>query len=200
LIVEDAPYRALRYRGKDVETLHSLAPERTLHMSSFSKLLGPGPRLGYMVGPVPIVKALLKTAEDTYICPNNFAHGVAYEWAKDGRLEAQVERLRALYAPRLAACQAAVARHLPQARATRPDGGFFLSLELGDGLTALAVREASRRYGLEIADGQAFFPAGGGESFLRLPYCALTPLEIEEGVRRLAAAVRDLVPAAALSA
>ncbi len=196
LIVEDAPYRALRYRGKELDTLRSLAPLRTLHMSSFSKLLGPGPRLGYMVGPPEVVRTLLRTAEDTYICPNNFAHGVAYEWCRAGRLEPQIERLRALYAPRLMACHAAVAKHLPAARATRPDGGFFLSLELRDGVTALAVREAARRYGLEIADGQAFFPSGGGDGFLRLPFCALTPDEIEEGVRRLAASVRDLVPTA----
>jgi len=197
LLVEDAPYRPLRYRGTEEPSLLSLAPERTLHMSSFSKLVGPGPRVGYMVGPPKLVAALARAAEDTYISPANLAHGIAWEWCRSGRLPAQVEKLKALYAPRLDACLAALAEHLPDARATRPEGGFFLSLTLGDSVTTRAVREAALRHEVQLADGEAFFPDGGGERFLRLPYCALTPAEIAEGVSRLAAAVRELERAAA---
>jgi histidinol-phosphate/aromatic aminotransferase/cobyric acid decarboxylase-like protein len=94
LIVEDAPYRPLRYRGKEEPSLHSLAPERTIYMSSFSKLVGPGPRVGYMVGPAKLIAALAKAAEDTYICPNNLAHGIAFEWCRSGALPVQIEKLK----------------------------------------------------------------------------------------------------------
>lgn len=197
LLVEDAPYRPLRYRGAEEPSLYSLAPDRTIHMSSFSKLVGPGPRVGYMVGPARLVAALAKAAEDTYICPNNLAHGVVWEWCRSGKLPAQVERLKALYAPRLEACLSALAEHLPDARVTRPEGGFFVSLTLGGGVTTRAVREAARAREVQLADGEAFFPNGGGERFLRLPFCALGADEVREGVRRLAGAVRELQRTAA---
>ena len=79
---------------------------------------------------------------------------------------------------------------MPDAEATRPDGGFFLSLTLPPGVTTTAVRAAAAQRNLNLADGLAFFPDGGGERFLRLPFCALTPEQIDEGVRRLSEAVR----------
>src|SRR5206468_5237097 len=79
LLVEDAPYRLLRYRGQEHPTLFSLAPERTLHVSSFTKLIAPGVRTGFMVGAPALVAKLAKVAEDTYISPGNVAQGIAYE-------------------------------------------------------------------------------------------------------------------------
>jgi DNA-binding transcriptional MocR family regulator len=191
LIVEDAPYRLLRYRGKEEPALLELAPERTLHMSSFTKLIAPGVRTGFMVGPPPLIARLAKVAEDTYISPGYLAQGITYEWCRRGLLPAQIERLKKLYAPRLDACLAALDTHMPDARPTRPDGGFFVSLTLPEGVTTTAVRTRAAALGLNLTDGLAFFPEGGGDRFLRLPFCALTPTEIDEGIRRLAASVRS---------
>jgi 2-aminoadipate transaminase len=192
LILEDAPYRPLRYRGQEEPTLFKMAPHRTLHMSSFSKLIGPGPRVGFMMGAAETIAKVAKVAEDTYISPGYLAHGIAYEWCRRGLLGPQIERLKALYAPRLDACLAALGKYMPEARATRPDGGFFLSLILPEGVQTPAVRAAAAKRQLNLADGLAFFPNGGGERFLRLPYCALTPDEIDDGVRRLADAVAEV--------
>ena len=192
LLLEDAPYRLLRFRGSDEPTLLGLAPERTLHMSSFTKLLAPGVRMGFVVGAAALIAKLAKTAEDTYISPGYLAEAITFEWCRRGALDPQLARLKALYAPRLDACLAAVDRHMPAAKTTRPDGGFFLSLTLPDGIATRAVRERAQQYQLNLADGEAFFPDGGGARFLRLPYCALTPAEIDEGVRRLARAVADV--------
>jgi 2-aminoadipate transaminase len=191
LIVEDAPYRLLRYRGKEEPTLYQLAPERTLHMSSFTKLIAPGVRTGFMVGDPALITKLAKVAEDTYISPGYVAQGVTYEWCRRGLLPPQIERLKKLYAPRLDACLAALAKYMPEAQATKPDGGFFLSLTLPEGVSTTEVRTAAAKRALNLADGLAFFPNGGGERFLRLPYCALTPEEIEDGIRRLADSVAD---------
>jgi 2-aminoadipate transaminase len=192
LILEDAPYRMLRYRGKDEPTLFQLAPERTLHMSSFTKLIAPGVRMGFMLGDPDTLKKVAKVAEDTYISPGYVAHAIAHEWCKRGLLPPQIERLKALYAPRLDACLAAIDKHMPDATATRPDGGFFLSLTLPAGTSTTEVRAAAEKRQLNLADGLAFFPEGGGERFLRLPYCALTPAQIEDGIRRLADTVKEV--------
>lgn len=192
LLVEDAPYRLLRYRGQDEPTLFQLAPHRTLHMSSFTKLIAPGVRMGFMLGEAELLKKIAKIAEDTYISPGYVAHGIAWEWCRRGLLPPQIERLKQLYAPRLEACLAAIDREMPDARATRPDGGFFLSVTLPEGISTTAVRTAATRRQLNLADGLAFFPSGGGERFLRLPFCALTPAEIDDGIGRLAETVREV--------
>lgn len=200
LVLEDAPYRSLRYRGSEEPTLRALAPDRVVHLSSFTKLIAPGVRAGYLIGAPPLVARIAKVAEDTYVSPGYVAHAITWEWCRRGLLPPQIERLKALYAPRLAACRAAIERHMPDTEATRPDGGFFLSLTLPPGVTTTAVRTAAAKRNLNLADGLAFFPEGpegpdgpdrAGERFLRLPFCALTPEQIDEGVQRLADAVRE---------
>jgi 2-aminoadipate transaminase len=192
LLLEDAPYRLLRYRGTQEPTLFELAPQRVLHMSSFTKLIAPGVRAGFMLGDAATLAKIGKIAEDTYISPGYFAHGVTYEWCRRGLLWPQIERLKALYAPRLDACLAALDKYIPDAVATRPDGGFFLSLTLPEGVLTTALRAAAAKRNLNLADGLAFFPQGGGERFLRLPFCALTAAQIDEGIRRLAEAVKEV--------
>jgi len=193
LLLEDAPYRPLRYRGREEVRLYDMAPNRTLHMSSFSKLIGPGPRLGFMLGDPALLSRVAKVAEETYICPNYLAHGIAYEWCRRGMLAPQIEKLKTLYSPRLDACLSALARYMPDAEATRPDGGFFLSITLPTGVQTTGVRAAAAARNLNLADGLAFFPDGGGERFLRLPYCALRPEEIDEGIRRLSETVKEVL-------
>jgi len=191
-LLEDAPYRLLRYRGKPEPTLFSMAPDRVLHMSSFTKLIAPGVRAGFMMGNPDTLAKVGKIAEDTYISPGYFAHGVTYEWCRRGLLNPQIERLKSLYAPRLDACLAALDKHMPDAKPTRPDGGFFLSITLPMGVKTSDVRSAATQRNLNLADGMAFFPDGGGERFLRLPFCALSPAEIEEGIGRLAETVSEV--------
>jgi DNA-binding transcriptional MocR family regulator len=191
-LLEDAPYRPLRFRGEEVPSLYQLNPARVVHMLSFSKLVGPGPRVGFIIGQPDFIAKLAKVAEDTYITPALLGQGIVYEFLSEGFLPAQIQKLKALYAPRLEATLAALDQHLPDAETTRPDGGFFLSVTLPEGVTTQAVREQAKSYNLNLADGQAFFPNGGGERFLRLPYCALTPDQLDDGVARLAQSVRDL--------
>jgi DNA-binding transcriptional MocR family regulator len=191
LLLEDAPYRMLRYRGKEEPTLYEMAPDRTLHMSSFTKLIAPGVRCGFMLGDPAIVDKVAKVAEDTYISPGYVAQAITYEWCRRGLLPPQIERLKKLYAPRLEACLAGIENYMPDAKATKADGGFFISLTLPEGVSTTAVRAQAAGKGLNLADGLAFFPEGGGERFLRLPFCALSPAEIDDGVHRLAESVKE---------
>jgi 2-aminoadipate transaminase len=185
-IAEDSPYRALRYRGQDVATLWSLAPERVLHMSSFSKVLAPGLRLGYAVGSAEAITTLVKWVVDTYIGPVFPTQGMVYEYCRRGLLKPNVERLKEVYRPRLQAALSALEKHLPQATWTRPEGGFYVGVTLPeDDMASLLVR--AEKAGLKLSDGRGFFPnPGDGNRFLRLPFCSVTPEGIEEGMSRLA--------------
>ena len=124
-----------------------------LQLTGFEKQLGiieggdalkvfeaaPGVRAGFMMGDAATLAKIGKVAEDTYISPGYFAHGVTAAWCAEGKLGPQIERLKKLYAPRLDATLAAIDKHMPDAVATRPDGGFFLSLTLPEGIATTAV-------------------------------------------------------------
>lgn len=187
LIVEDAPYRRLRYWGKDVPSLWSMAPERILHMSSFSKVLSPGLRLGYAVGPAETIAALSKWAEDSYIGPVLPTQGMVYEYCRRGLLESNIEHLKQVYRPRLEAILSALDERIPQATWTRPEGGFYVSGILPEGNGIVDLQKRAEREGLKLSDGRGFFPTpADGDRFLRIPFCSLTLEEIKEGVSRLA--------------
>ena len=192
-LLEDAPYRPLRYRGEQLPALLDLAPARTLHMSSFTKQISPGVRVGYIVGDKAALATLAQVANDTYITPNLIGEATVYEFCRRGWLDPQLAELRALYGPRLQATGDALREYLPDASWIEPDGGFFLSVNLPEGVTSAALQARASEVGLGLSDGRGFFPTpADGERFLRLPFCALTPEQIHEGVRRLAGAVRDV--------
>jgi len=186
-IVEDAPYRKLRYWGEDIPSIWSLAPERVLHMSSFSKVLSPGLRLGYVVAPAEIVTALSRWAVDSYIGPVLPMQGMVCEYCRRGLLESNIERLKEVYRPRLEAILSTLDEHISQVAWTRPEGGFFVSGILPAGNDVADLQRQAQEVGLKLASGRGFFPnPADGDRFLRIPFCSLTPEEIEEGVSRLA--------------
>jgi DNA-binding transcriptional MocR family regulator len=198
-VVEDVPYRLLRYGGAPLPALRELdhpGTARVLTMSSHSKLVAPALRVGHLVAPAPVVAALARLGEDTYLSPVLPTQATLYEFLRQGRLQPNVEHLKATYAPRCLAMIEAVRRHLPAVPFAPPEGGFFLGLTLPPEARTEGLLERARERGLLLTDGRAFFadpdlpdPGATGERFIRLPFCALTPDEIEEGVRRLAALV-----------
>jgi DNA-binding transcriptional MocR family regulator len=186
-LVEDAPYRELRYWGVPVPTLQSMAPDRVLHMSSFSKLLAPGIRLGYLVAPSDVVSRLAKWAIDTYIGPVCPTQAMAYEFFRRGLLEPNIEKLKGVYGPRLEATLAGLDEHIGRATWPRPEGGFFVGVTLPEGTDVVGLMERAPSVGLKLSDGRGFFPnPDDGMNFLRIPYCSLTPDEISEALQRLA--------------
>jgi 2-aminoadipate transaminase len=185
-VLEDAPYRPLRYTGKNLPSLFELNPERVLQMSSYTKQISPGVRVGTLIGDAHVLHRLAKAANDTYISAAFLGQAMVFEFLRHGLLEPQLAALRALYAPRLKAMIHALEAHMPGANFTRPEGGFFLSLELPEGVSVATLLEHAPQAGLALTDGRGFFPdPNDGERFMRLPFCALTPDEIEEGMKRL---------------
>jgi 2-aminoadipate transaminase len=185
-IVEDAPYRALRYWGQELPSVRSLAPDRVLYLSSFSKTLAPGLRLGYIVGPAEVIGALANWAVDTYIGPVFPTQGLVYEYCQSGLLAANIERLKDVYRPRLQATLRALEQHLPNAAWTRPEGGFYVGVTLPPGCDMASLIERARDAGLELTDGRGFFPnPAEGNRFLRVPFCSVAPQDMDMAIARL---------------
>ena len=192
-ILEDSPYRDLRYSGEEVPTIFSLGSQKVLYLSSFSKVLSPGMRVGYIIGPEHVVSQLAKVAEDTYVTPNMLSQGIVYEYCQRGWLRANIARLKSLYRPRLEALVSALGAYLPQARWTRPEGGFFTGVYLPSEVDTYLLRAKAQEEGVKLSDGKGFFPEESESAFLRLPFCALSTEEIREGIHCLGSIVDMLI-------
>ena len=191
-ILEDVPYRKLRYQGEELPMLRDIDPRRVITLSSFSKLLSPGMRVGYMIAPEEIVVPVTRHAENMYLSPVLPTQAAVAEYIKRGWLEPNIENLRTLYRPRWRAMLDATSRYLPGAQVMEPDGGFFVGVTLPAEANTARLVERAKEQELILTSGASFFadPAPGetvdGEKFVRLPFCAVTPEQIDEGVRRLA--------------
>jgi len=194
-VIEDVPYRKLRYRGESLPLLREIDPSRIITMSSFSKLLSPGIRVGYMVAPATLVAAVTKLGEDTYLSPVLPTQAAVAEFIQRGWLEPNIERLKQLYRPRWEAMIGATRQYLEGVELSAPDGGFFVSMTLPDGANTANLIGRAKEIGLILTPGQPFYadpdegPVPDGERFVRLPFCAVTPEQIDEGVRRLASLI-----------
>lgn len=191
-VIEDVPYRKLRYQGEDLPLLREIDPSRIITMSSFSKLLSPGLRVGFMIAPAELIGAVTKLGEDTYLSPVLPTQAAVAEYLRRGWLQPNIDRLKALYRPRWETMSSAVRRELPGAQAFIPDGGFFVSVMLPEDANSDNLVGRAKEHGLMLTPGAPFFaePDDGalvpGDRFVRLPFCAVTPEQIDEGVRRLA--------------
>ena len=192
LVVADMPYRPLRYWGEDEPALADCGEATVVQMSSFSKLISPGLRVGWMVAPEPIIDAMSTLAESALICPSLLPEGMVYEFMRQGLLEPTLERLKALYGPRLRACLDALDQHLPEAQWVKPEGGFFLGVTLPEGITASDVQTRALAEGVTLSNGEAFYPDGDGSRFIRIPFCGVNETDIHTAVAGIAKAVRSL--------
>lgn len=195
-IFEDDPYVELRFSGDPLPTMLSLdAADRVVYASSFSKTVCPGIRVGYLVGPEKLIARIAKLATNTYISPNMVAQSIVNEFCRGGSFERSIATVKAALAERSSALCAALRRELPEARFVEPQGGYFLWVELPEGTDGDALFTAAAERGVQIVKGTDFLLEGGENAF-RLAYSGVTVPQIEEGVARLADAVRSVGVAA----
>ena len=188
LVLEDDPYGLVRFDGERLPTLFELdGGERVVYSSSFSKTIAPGLRVGYFVLPQALDQELEALAVSTYITPVLLGQATVFEFLRRGNLEPNLERVRGLLRARRDAMLEALDEELPAATWSRPDGGYFIWLEL--------PYDAADVPGVTFVHGTDF---GGAPNTVRLAFSYVSPEEIREGVRRLSAG--GAVPTAAAAA
>ncbi len=193
LVLEDDPYGLVRFDGEAPPTLFELeGGTRVAYSSSFSKTIAPGLRVGYFVLPPGLEQELEALATSTYITPVLLGQATVFEFLRRGNFEPNLERVKALLGARRDAMLDALERELPDARWSRPQGGYFVWLELPEGADAGALLERATAAGVTFVPGADF---GGAPNTARLAFSFVSPDEIREGVRRLAALVREPVTA-----
>ena len=185
LVLEDDPYGLVRYEGDPLPSLFDLSDGEVAYSSSFSKTIAPGLRVGWFVFPEALARQIEATATATYITPVLLGQATVHEFLRRGLFEPNLERVRGLLGARRDAMVAAIDRDLPGVRRSRPEGGYFLWVDL-DGIDAGELLERAEGAGVTFVKGTDF---GGPPESLRLAFSFVSLDEIDEGVARLVAAL-----------
>jgi 2-aminoadipate transaminase len=204
-IIEDDPYGQLRYEGDhikplvvlDAESLHCETNGRytgnVIYLSTFSKTLAPGLRLGWVVAPQDVIVRLVQAKQGTDLHSSTFDQMVAFEVARSGFIDRHVRRIREVYHRRRNLMLASLERAFPDpasgVRWTHPQGGLFLWVEVPEWIDSGELLEDAVREKVAFVPGTAFHPLGGGRNTMRLNFSNATDAMIEEGIARLGRAI-----------
>lgn len=205
-IVEDDPYGQLRYEGEHLTPLVVLDRENlrrddgysignVIYLSTFSKTLAPGLRLGWIVAPPEVISKLVQLKQGADLHSSTFVQMVAHEVARDNFLDEHVKLIRRIYCERRDVMLDALTRFFPpEVTWTRPKGGLFLWVTLPEGADAQKLFEVAVRENVAFVPGDCFYAPNGhaeeGRRHMRLNFSAAPPDQIREGIRRLSIAVK----------
>lgn len=200
-IIEDDPYGQLRFEGEHLPPLLVLDRDNlrrddgklgnVIYLSTFSKTLAPGIRLGWIVAPPDVITKLVQLKQGADLHSSTFDQMVAYEVVHDGFLDEHVKKIRAVYRERRDVMLAALEEYFPpDVTWTHPHGGLFLWVTLPEGMDMQHLFQAAVRENVAFVPGDCFYPGGDeGNRHMRLNFSHSTPQQIREGIRRLGLAV-----------
>ena len=194
-VVEDDPYGDLYFEAAPLPTLRSL-DGAVVYLSSFSKVLAPGLRTAFILGPEELLAKIEIAKQSANLCGSGLDQRILLGCLRGGLIEEQKARIRPYYRTKRDVMLGALAREMPRGVTwTRPEGGLFVWLSLPEGVDAEALLEAAVAEGVAYVTGAPFFVDGGGENTMRLTFAREDAPTIEEGIRRLARVVRTKVTA-----
>jgi len=191
-IVEDNPYGDLWFDTEPPPPLAARWAEGTVYLGSFSKVLAPGLRLGYVVAPPALFPKLLQAKQAADLHSPGFNQRVVHEVIRDGFLREHVPTIRARYKAQRDAMRAALEQHMPAGcHWNVPVGGMFFWVELPEGVDATAMLPKAVERGMAYVPGAAFFADHAKANTLRLSFVTVSPAQIEQGIGMLAQAIKE---------
>jgi 2-aminoadipate transaminase len=190
-IIEDDPYGELRFEGEDVAPLVSMHKENVIYLSTFSKTLSPGIRLGWIVAPEGVIARLVQAKQGADLHTSTFIQFLAHDIAGRGIIKRHVKRIRAVYKERRDVMLAAMEEYFPPGVTwTRPQGGLFLWVRMPEHVDAEELLEVAVEEKVAFVPGVAFYPDGKeGRCCMRLNFSNAKPEMIQQGIKRLGLAM-----------
>lgn len=199
-IIEDDPYGQLRFEGEHLTPLFVLDAQarkgeqngsNVIYLSTFSKTLAPGIRLGWIVAPAEVIGKLVQAKQGTDLHTSTLVQMVAYEIAHGGFLDKHVHLIRSVYKTRRDTILAALEKHMPKGvRWTKPQGGLFIWAVLPEHLDAAETLRRAVELGVAFVPGAAFYHHGLVKNCMRLNFSYAPPEKIQEGIQRLGEVIR----------
>ncbi len=192
LIVEDSPYRELRYSGEAVTSIRELAPERTLQLGSFSKIFAPGFRIGWIIGPEELLEQIYVCKQCLDLCPPVMDQYLAAEFLGSGLLDANLVKTIAEYRRRRDLMVSLLEKYMPAGVSwTYPEGGLFLWLTLPPAVDTVALYDRALAAGVAYVAGSFFYTDGSHRNTMRLNFSFVDEAKMEPGIKLLASLLRD---------
>jgi DNA-binding transcriptional MocR family regulator len=191
LVLEDNVYGLLYFENKAPDALRSLDEEGVIYLGSFSKILVPGFRVGYVLAPPSIREKLVLANESAVLCPSAFSQMMISEYLSNNDWKAQIDVFRGEYRQRRDAAQAAMKEFLPDLTTTNPDGGFYLWVDLPKSINSKTMLPRAVENLVAYTPGTAFYGNGTVQAYFRISYSYPTPENIRVGVQRLAKTINE---------
>lgn len=185
LIIEDNPYGLLYFDQKPPEAMRAMDSEGVVYLGSFSKILSPGLRVGYVLAPPAIREKLILANESAILSPATFAQMMVSEYLSLSDWQGQIDTYRKLYASKRDAALEGLAEYLPRVQTTRPQGGFFLWLTLPEGLNSKEMLPLAVDELVAYTPGTAFYGDGRGANNIRICFSHPTAENVKVGIKRL---------------
>lgn len=185
-LVEDNPYGDLCYSGEPLPKMLNMNPGGVIYMGSFSKVLTPGIRLGYVVGPTPLIRKLEQAKQAADLHTAQLTQMVVYEVIKDGFLNEHIPTIRTLYAKQCNAMLEAMSKHFPEGvRWTKPEGGMFIWVTLPEHMDSKQLLDEAIQQNVAFVPGGPFYANNPEKNTLRLSFVTVSPERINEGIEKL---------------
>jgi 2-aminoadipate transaminase len=182
-LIEDDPYGALSYSGEPMPKMVAMNPDGVIYMGSFSKVLTPGIRLGYVCAPLPLVRRLELAKQAADLHTAQLTQMVVHEVVKDGFLDEHIPTIRTLYGNQCQAMLDAMAEHFPASVSwTRPEGGMFIWVTLPKQIDAMKLLDTALAARVAFVPGAPFYANEGETNTLRLSFVTVPPERIREGI------------------
>lgn len=194
-IVEDDPYGELRFEGHDVTPLYAMHKENTIYLSTFSKTLAPGLRLGWIVAPERVMVPLLQAKQGADLHTSTLIQYLAYDICQRGLIRAHVKQIRTIYRERRDVMLRTMEEAFPPGVTwTHPQGGLFLWVRMPEKIDSQELLRIAIDEKVAFVPGNAFYPDGqGGRNCMRLNFSYSPPEIIEEGIQRLGRAIKRML-------
>ena len=191
-LIEDDPYGALSYKGEPMPRMVSMNPDGVIYMGSFSKVLTPGIRLGYVVAPLPLVRRLELAKQAADLHTAQLTQMVVHEVIKDGFLDQHIPTIRSLYANQCQAMLDAMDEQFPEGVTwTRPEGGMFIWVTLPKHIDAMKLLDQAIAARVAFVPGAPFYANDPATNTLRLSFVTVPPERIREGIAVLGKLIKD---------
>lgn len=195
LLVEDDAYGELNFAGKSLPSFRQYLPEQTLITGSFSKILAPGIRMGWVVAPPAIMEQLVIAKQASDLHSNYLSQRIAYEYLTHEDIDAKIRIIQARYKAQSEQMVGLMKELMPASvRFTTPQGGMFVWVTLPEGISSMEVFEQALKEDVAVLPGTPFYTDGGGKDTLRLNFSNSSPEKIRAGIERLARVIRDMGP------
>ncbi len=193
-LIEDDPYGTLSYKGEPMPKMVAMNPDGVIYMGSFSKVLTPGIRLGYVCAPLPLVRRLELAKQAADLHTAQLTQMVVHEVVKDGFLDQHIPTIRKLYGDQCQVMLDAMAEHFPAGVTwTKPEGGMFIWVTLPKSIDAMKLLDQSLAARVAFVPGAPFYANEPATNTLRLSFVTVPPERIREGIAILGKLIKDML-------